>query len=859
MVVDLMGFFYLSVIKTIIINLKITPMKHLVRLFSVLMIAFFCLPAIQTNAQAVDLPFNEDFEAYEDTQDFLDNSGWTTIDHDGDGNNWFLHYDSVDDINVMASRSWDSTALTPENYLITPQLNLPSLGEGETVMVSYHVAASGNNFYEEHYKVVISTTGNDAGDFIDDHIVFEETLTAAESGWGFASREIDISGFAGAPVYIAIVHYDCTDQDRLLINNFSVSVATEGDDLPFAENFNAYESTEDFLASSGWTTIDADGDGSNWFLNALNGENAMASYSWDGGALEPENYLITPQIQLPQETGDGHILLTYDIAATGNNFYEEHYKVVISTTGNTEGDFPDDNIVLEETLTAAESGSSFALRIINLDDFAGESVYVAFVHYDCTDQDALLLNNVAIRHINSAFVHPPEVTHNPLNPVDLSTTVHYVNASEITAIHHGADELVEGVDYTVTPGDNDTDTLTFMVDYFEGAENDIVFEITFDTGEPAMFTVVIDVVVEDATISPDFVTHFPQDPNDVSTTITWGSATAVAAIHDGDVELNPDHYVVAGDELTILAGYFADIEPGYVYFNIVFDAGNDALFVVRVFDNSVFSMPFIENFTGSDMLGEDTPEEWLPNGWRAVDANGDGHNWYWVPVMDGEQVSFGRMQSRSAVQIDGEWQALTPDNWLITPEVQLNPITEEDQSIMLSFRIAPGAATPGFKLEHYSVMISYTDLEPASFMEIFSETLSEDHPQNELQLREVELSFYEGQTVFVAFRHHDVTDMDRLLLSDVQIRMPGDDVSVTDPDALAFQVYPNPAKEVIFIESGSKIIDLSVISLSGQTVYQQNVNDMHHQLNISTLPDGLYIIKATTNQVVVTHKVRVMN
>ena len=199
----------------------------MVRLFSVFMIAGLCLLTLQAMAQAVDLPFNEDFEAYADTEDFLANSGWTTIDHDGDGNNWFLHYDETDDINVMASRSWDGELLTPENFLITPQLNLPDLSEGETIVVGFHVDASGNNFFEEHYKVVVSTAGNDPDDFIDDHIVFEETLTADESGWNFVLREIDISGFAGAPVYIAIVHYDCTDQDRLLIRDIQVDVVAD--------------------------------------------------------------------------------------------------------------------------------------------------------------------------------------------------------------------------------------------------------------------------------------------------------------------------------------------------------------------------------------------------------------------------------------------------------------------------------------------------------------------------------------------------------------------------------------------------------------------------------------------------------
>lgn len=833
-------------------------MKTQLSFLTAFLAVFFLTASLSTHGQAVDLPFTEDFEAYDNTDDFLANSGWTTIDADGDGNNWFLHYDNTDDINVMASRSWDGAALDPENYLVTPQLNLPSLNGESQIILRYHVAASGNNFFQEHYKVVVSTGGNDASDFIDDHIVFEETLTATESGWNFAQREINISGFAGAPIYIAIVHFDSSDQDRLLINNFSVELVSFDDDLPFIENFNAYADTYDFLANSGWTTIDEDGDGNNWFLHSMNDKKVMASYSWDGTALEPENYLITPQIQLPQETGDGHILLTYEIAATGNNFFQENYKVVVSTTGNGASDFTDEHIVWEETLGAATSGSNFALRIIDLEAYAGQAVWIAFVHYDCTDQDALLLNNVAIRNITSAVLHPEMAEYNPLNPADISTTIHWINASEVTAIHHGSAQLVEGTDYTVTDQGEGTALLTFMASYFEDAEANIVFTLSFDAGDPVQFTVIIDVVVDPASLNPGIADFDPQNPADVSTTIDWGSAGAVTGLKAGADVVDPAHYAVEGNVLTIAAGFFADAEPGFIMFHVSFDLGADAVFVVRVFDHSVHPLPFAENFTGLDELGGTTPEEWLPNGWRSVDADGDDYNWYWVPVMENDAVSYGRMQSRSAVQVDGTWIALTPDNWLITPEIQLDPITGEGQSINLTFRVAPGASTPGFKLEHYSVMISYTDLDPASFMEIYSETLSQDHPQNELQLRDVELSFYEGQTVYIAFRHHDVSDMDRLLMSDVQIKKHGDDTGISDPQAASLRIYPNPARDIIHIASDARIREVSLTGITGNVVLHQRMDDSSSQLNISNLVEGIYLLRAVTEQGTILRKLQVV-
>ncbi len=810
------------------------------------------------------LPFADDFEGYEDHEDFLATSGWTTIDHDGDGHNWFLHYDSADDQNIMVSRSWESDegALTPENYLVTPRLRLPALEAGSTIVLSYDVAASGSTFFEEHYKVVVSAAGNEAGNFEDEHIVFEETLTESEGGWNYAKREVVLTDYSGQDIFIAFVHYDCTDQGRLLINNVAVEmIEAEDHDLPFAENFEAYENTADFLENSGWTTIDADGDGENWYLEVGDEMKVMASASWDWEPLEPENWLITPQIRLPEIIGEGYLLLAYDIAATGNNFYEERYKIVVSTTGNQLGDFDDNHIVFEETLTEAERGRRWARRHIDLNAYAGEAVYLAFVHYNTTDQDRLVLNNVDLAFVNSATVYPSVLSFNPIVPEDVSTNITWFGATEVVGVHRGELQLEEGTDYFVEAIDDDSSELTLMAGYFAGEEEgDVVFDIVFDAGSNVPLTVSVGASPEAAIIEEDLVDFDPQEPGDVAVEIVWNSATEVVSVSLGGEALDLDHYEVDEDLLTIFAAYFDDKDPGYLILEVGFDLGADASFIVRVFDHSILELPFEESFTGLEALGPATPEGWLPNGWRAIDANQDGYNWYYVPIVsDGEGV-YGRMQSRSAVQDEtGQWQELTPDNWLITPEIQLDPITAEGQEIELTFRVASGASTPSYRQEHYSVMISYTGLDTDDFVEIFSETISQDHPQNELLEREVELSFYEGQTVHIAFRHHNVADMDRLLLSHVTIEMHGvDDTGIRDTDLVNLLVYPNPAREQLSVQSDFPIQEISLWGILGNVVYRNNPNADQHIIQLGSLPEGNYILRAVTGQGTVVRRIQVL-
>ncbi|TVQ94382.1 MAG: DUF4623 domain-containing protein [Bacteroidetes bacterium] len=183
-------------------------------------------------------------------------------------------------------------------------------------------------------------------------------------------------------------------------------------------------------------------------------------------------------------------------------------------------------------------------------------------------------------------------------------------------------------------------------------------------------------------------------------------------------------------------------------------------------------LPLMETFDGE---GEETPDTWLPEGWASftLDDDGEEFSWYWSPGPAADPN--GQMRSQSAYQDDGTWFALNPDNWLVTPQIYMSEISG-DEIIELSFKIGTGAQTPGFKLENYSVLISATDTEPDSFTTLWTETLTSDFEQNALYPRELDLSEYAGQDVYLAFRHHDVTDMDRLFLDDVfvQVVIPQD-------------------------------------------------------------------------------------
>lgn len=193
-------------------------MKRNLQLITLLFTLVFAVNT--TNAQVI---FEEDFETYNydpENGDIIDleNGGWTLYDEDGDGENWYVEPTSSF-TKVAQSRSYLDGALTPENWLVSPAINLADF-TGETIQLDFVVFAWSEDYFAEKYKVVVSKTDNLVASFLDEDIVHEQTLTA--ENYDPTTVEIDISDYAGETIYIAFVHYDCTNQSRLNIDDISV-------------------------------------------------------------------------------------------------------------------------------------------------------------------------------------------------------------------------------------------------------------------------------------------------------------------------------------------------------------------------------------------------------------------------------------------------------------------------------------------------------------------------------------------------------------------------------------------------------------------------------------------------------------
>ncbi|MDD4372438.1 MAG: choice-of-anchor J domain-containing protein [Bacteroidales bacterium] len=167
---------------------------------------------------------------------------------------------------------------------------------------------------------------------------------------------------------------------------------------------------EDFEAGTlptGWVTYDQDGDGYIWDNSAVefdvfeahSGLYCMtsASYRNDVGALNPNNWLVTPAIEVTAESE-----LNFWVSAQDAAWSDEQYYVKVSTTGNAVADFT-------ETIHDAVSPAAWGEVTLDLSAYAGETIYIAFQHADVTDMYFIKIDDVLVTNTSSRAAYTASV------------------------------------------------------------------------------------------------------------------------------------------------------------------------------------------------------------------------------------------------------------------------------------------------------------------------------------------------------------------------------------------------------------------------------------------------------------------
>ena len=226
------------------------------------------------------VPYTGAFKDFESDFEAQQIQGWTTIDADGDGKNWQIKPTSYtgyvghnDSEGFVVSASYESGALTPDNYLVSP---LISINE-DCNTVSFWASAYSDYYAAEHFGLAVSTTSNtDASTFT---TLNEWTLTA-KGAYGVAKTArkevrgekanrqgawyqytVDLSAYMGQEVYVAIRHFGCSDQFKLLVDDIAIGQPADIElDTPFNLRYRIVgETTWNYINGIEDLSIDLDG------------------------------------------------------------------------------------------------------------------------------------------------------------------------------------------------------------------------------------------------------------------------------------------------------------------------------------------------------------------------------------------------------------------------------------------------------------------------------------------------------------------------------------------------------------------------------------------------------------------------
>ena len=120
---------------------------------------------------------------------------------------------------ISASSSGSGTAVTPDNYLVSPQVRLGG-------SITFWVTDGNDEYGAEHFSLLVSTTGNTS---ISDFTQIQEWTLLAKATGGTRSftdgtwyeYTVDLSAYSGMG-YIAIRHFNCYDQWLIGLDDITI-------------------------------------------------------------------------------------------------------------------------------------------------------------------------------------------------------------------------------------------------------------------------------------------------------------------------------------------------------------------------------------------------------------------------------------------------------------------------------------------------------------------------------------------------------------------------------------------------------------------------------------------------------------
>ncbi len=372
----------------------------------------------------------------------------TPEDRDNDGFNWTYYNNTGVETGRMtahagegliASASYDNDgrqALFPDNWLISPELTLGG-------SLTFWAAGQDASYAAEVFGVYVTVDGTNYVQLGADKVATDE----------YVLYEYDLSAYDGQTGRFAIVHHNVTDMFFLNVDDITfdpAGVVTPEPGLPTSltadpsdvsamlawtagENNGSWDlrwrpyvdpatvkvlwdfSLENYSEQvAGFMVYDADGDGNNWGLSYSSSAQDDAcfysvSYSSSLGALDPDNWLITPAVGL-----GGTLKFK---AWQQSTSYPDKIQVYVCTNTDWQdvSEFTSVSEIIQPSTDDVEDAEEF---VIDLSGFEGEGI-IAFRHYDSYNQYAIFIDDIEVTPPNAQELAEWTIVEDAANPYQL--------------------------------------------------------------------------------------------------------------------------------------------------------------------------------------------------------------------------------------------------------------------------------------------------------------------------------------------------------------------------------------------------------------------------------------------------------
>lgn len=239
--------------------------------------------------------------------------------------------------------------------------------------------------------------------------------------------------------------------------------------------------------------------------------------------------------------------------------------------------------------------------------------------------------------------------------------------------------------------------------------------------------------------------------------------------------------------------------------------------------NDVSLVAYFEpNVADTCIVTEYPYHEGFENGidcWTIVDKNNDGFTWNLITELNsGSSVVYSH--GGNNMMSSFSWSNNTAyhvDEYLISPAFAL---PQEQSNLSMWFRV-----NGGYPVEKLAIEVSTT----TNDVNEFSTTLLDITPtaaNGAWTHKTINLSSYRGQTIYIAFHHHDSYDQNYIVIDDVSITQGGtqDIDEIVNDDILIY------SKGGHIIVEGANDAPISIFDIMGRPMYDK------------ILPNGVYMV-----------------